>query len=378
MSTRANTGGEPISHERRKVIHAAGPDSVTLGARLQGAQHFGLTVQNMDRAFEFYTEVLGGIEVMRDGDFHGAPIHNTLLTDQEIIARELKVDPRTIGVPDLKDGAQRLDVRFVQFDNFVIELLQYRGAEQPMGKGDSWAEPRDHMSPAYPRSMHICFYIRDDVNFAKFISDLEAECARRGMAQVKANRVITVETEEQRKAAPMSANVNKITQGKSNGWSLIYCKGPEGEQLEFVQALGPVKETFQQALAQRCQTQSADCPGAGYSRVPDNAFSVVAEIRAKPGKENELRAATLPLIELVRSDPKTIAYFLQEDREANGHFIFYEVFANESDFEAHNAKPYVQAWFAKLPELAEGGVHAMKMKILTPLQAPGDRSHKLS
>jgi hypothetical protein len=96
----------------------------------------------MDRAFEFYTEVLGGNEVMRDGDFHGAPIHNTLLTDQEIIARELKVDPRTIGVPDLRGGAQRLDVRFVQFDNFVIELLQYRGAEQPMGNGDSWAEPR--------------------------------------------------------------------------------------------------------------------------------------------------------------------------------------------------------------------------------------------
>ena len=48
-----------------------------LGARLQGVQHFGLTVQNMDRAFEFYTEVLGGTEVMRDGDFHGERIHNT-------------------------------------------------------------------------------------------------------------------------------------------------------------------------------------------------------------------------------------------------------------------------------------------------------------
>ena len=48
------------------------------------------------------------------------------------------------------------------------------------------------MSPAYPRSMHICFYIRDDVDFNKFIHDLEAESARRGMTQVKANRVITV------------------------------------------------------------------------------------------------------------------------------------------------------------------------------------------
>ena len=277
MSAIKNTSVEPISYERREIIGivgaatltgvassllgAASPavaqqngkdlDNAPLGARLQGAQHFGLTVQNMDRAFEFYTEVLGGNEVMRDGDFHGVPIHNTLMTDQEIIARTLKVDPRTIGVPDLKGGAQRLDVRFVQFDNFVIELLQYREANQPMGNGDSWAEPRDHMSPAYPRSMHICFYIRDDVDFNKFIHDLEAESARRGMTQVRANRIVTVQTEQERFSAPIDTNTNKITAGKSNGWALIYCKGPEGEQLEFVQALSPVKEVFANALAER-------------------------------------------------------------------------------------------------------------------------------
>jgi catechol 2,3-dioxygenase-like lactoylglutathione lyase family enzyme len=285
MSSNLSTGIEPMGTDRREVLRAAGGaaiggiaaatlamntsalaqnaadpnpvsvagnrDNAALGARLQGVQHFGLTVQNMDRAFAFYTEVLGGNEVMRDGDFRGEKIHNTLLTDQEIVARERKVNPRTIGVPDLRGGEQRLDVRFVQFDNVVIELLQYRDAQQPMGGGDSWAEPRDHMSPAYPRSMHICFYIRDDVDFNKFIHDLEAESARRGMTQVKANRVITVTSEEERQAAPLEANTNKITEGKSDGWALIYCKGPEGEQLEFVQALGPVKKTFQDALAAR-------------------------------------------------------------------------------------------------------------------------------
>ena len=230
---------------------AEGRNNAPLGARLQGVQHFGLTVQNMDRAFEFYTEVLGGNEVMRDGDFQGEKIHNTLMTDQEILARELKVNPRTIGVPDLTSGEQRLDVRFVQFDNVVIELLQYRDARQPMGNGDSWAEPRSHMSPAYPRSMHICFYIRDDVDFDRFIHDLEAESARRGMTQVKANRVITVRSEQERRAAPMSSNTIKVTEGPSNGWSLIYCKGPEGEQLEFVQVLGPVKKTFETAMGTR-------------------------------------------------------------------------------------------------------------------------------
>lgn len=105
-------------------------------------------------------------------------------------------------------------------------------------------------------------------------------------------------------------------------------------------------------------------PGKGYAQIPRGAFSVVAEVRAKPGKEAELRAITLPLIALVRSDPKNLVYFLQEDREAPGHFVFYEVFANQEDFEAHNNMPYVKAWFEKLPELAEGGVKAMKMQIL--------------
>ena len=237
----------PQQSAAQDARRAAARNSGSLGARLQGVQHFGLTVQNMDRAFAFYTEVLGGTEVMRDGDFQGERIHNTLLTDQEIEARVRRVNPRTMGIPDLRGGAQRLDVRFIQFDNVVIELLQYRDAEQQAGSGSSFAEPLDHMSPAFPRMMHICFHLRDDVDFNRFIADLEAESARRGMTQVRANRTITVMSEQERLAAPIEANSNSITEGRSNGWTLIYCKGPEGEQLEFVQALGPVKRLFDDA-----------------------------------------------------------------------------------------------------------------------------------
>jgi catechol 2,3-dioxygenase-like lactoylglutathione lyase family enzyme len=70
-----------------------------LGSRLQGVQHVGLTVQNMERAFEFYTQVLGGTDVFRHGDFQGDAVHDTLLADQEIRANELGVNPHTIGVP---------------------------------------------------------------------------------------------------------------------------------------------------------------------------------------------------------------------------------------------------------------------------------------
>lgn len=102
----------------------------------------------------------------------------------------------------------------------------------------------------------------------------------------------------------------------------------------------------------------------GDNQIPEGAYSIVAQVRAKPGKEDALRAATLPLIALVRGEPKNLVYFLQEDREKPGHFIFYEIFASKADFEAHNATPHVKEWFAKLPELADGEVKVMRMEIL--------------
>ena len=103
--------------------------------------------------------------------------------------------------------------------------------------------------------------------------------------------------------------------------------------------------------------------GKGYARIPKGAYSVIAEVRAKPGKIEDLRAATLPLIALVRSDPKNLVYFFQEDRDNPGHFVFFEVFATKEDFEAHNNMPYVKVWFAKLPDLAEGGVKTTRMEV---------------
>ena len=182
-------------------------DNAPLGKRILGFQHFGLTVQNMDRAYAFYTDVLGGTEVMRDGDFHGEKIQNTLMLNDEIEAHEKKINPATNGVPDLRNGEQRLDVRFIQFDNMVLELLHYRENKEPMGTGAAWAPAHEHRSPAYPRSLHLCFHLRDDVDFNKFIHDLEAEAARRGMTNVRANRTVAVVTEEGRKKAPLGRHV---------------------------------------------------------------------------------------------------------------------------------------------------------------------------
>jgi quinol monooxygenase YgiN len=103
--------------------------------------------------------------------------------------------------------------------------------------------------------------------------------------------------------------------------------------------------------------------GLRYDEIPEGAYAVVAEVHARPGMESELREATLPLVEKVRAEPNNLLYFLQEDREAPGVFVFYEIFVSKADFEAHNATAHVQAWFAKLPALADGGVKVVRMEI---------------
>lgn len=118
------------------------------------------------------------------------------------------------------------------------------------------------------------------------------------------------------------------------------------------------------ATAGMAPAMAQKAAGFRYDDIPAGAYSVVAEVRAKPGKERELREATLPLVALVRNEPNNLLYFLHEDREAPGHFIFYEIFASEADFDAHNATAHVQAKFARLPELANGGVKVVRMEIL--------------
>lgn len=107
-----------------------------------------------------------------------------------------------------------------------------------------------------------------------------------------------------------------------------------------------------------------DANGVRYADIPADAYAVVAQVRAKPGKEEALRAITLPLVAQVRAEPNNLLYFLQENRESSGHFIFTEIFASQADFEAHNRTPHVQSWFARLPELADGGVTVIRMGIL--------------
>ena len=156
------------------TVNPAARNKGPLGARLQGVQHFGVTVQNMDRAFTFYTEVLGGTEVMRDGDFHGERIHNTLLADQDIEARARQVNPRTLGIPDLRGGSQRLADGYIDVLGARLTMWQAAWrlaeglpAEREVAIAKLWAADAGH------RVAHTTVHVHGGVGI-----DLDGEAHR--------------------------------------------------------------------------------------------------------------------------------------------------------------------------------------------------------
>ena len=93
---------------------------------------------------------------------------------------------------------------------------------------------------------------------------LESECVRRGIKNVVFNRIVRVRTAEERAAIsqrynsfkfwnepdPETGNLAETEWGAFEGWSLFYCKGPNGEQLEFNQVTRNVKTLFAKAKAE--------------------------------------------------------------------------------------------------------------------------------
>lgn len=100
---------------------------------LNAIQHVGVTVADLDRSVEWYTEVLGGVEVNSAGGngWVGNDVEQ-LLMQHELLQGSPKSD-FTAGLQD--GGPDQLDARYVNFGPLQVELLDYHA--QTGEEGDS-------------------------------------------------------------------------------------------------------------------------------------------------------------------------------------------------------------------------------------------------
>jgi len=80
-------------------------------------------------------------------------------------------------------------------------------------------------------------------------------------------------------------------------------------------------------------------------------LTVIAIIKAKSGKETELRDTLLALIPITRNEPGCINYDLHVSTENPGHFAFHENWASQQHLADHLARPHLVALAAKGAEL---------------------------
>jgi quinol monooxygenase YgiN len=80
-------------------------------------------------------------------------------------------------------------------------------------------------------------------------------------------------------------------------------------------------------------------------------LTVVAQIRAKPGKESAVRQELLSLVAPSRKDAGCLNYDLHQELESPALFLFHENWASKAHLDAHLQKPDLQAVLARVGQL---------------------------
>lgn len=80
-------------------------------------------------------------------------------------------------------------------------------------------------------------------------------------------------------------------------------------------------------------------------------LTVVAEMLAKPGKENDLRQALLALVEPTRKEDGCVQYDVHQSTEASGQFVFYENWTSRAHLDRHLKSAHMTAFAKIAPEL---------------------------
>ncbi len=84
--------------------------------------------------------------------------------------------------------------------------------------------------------------------------------------------------------------------------------------------------------------------------------TVVAEMKAKLGKEAELKENLIGLLHPTHQEEGCINYDMHQSAEDSSTFLFYENWTSKEALDQHLAMPHLKAFFAKTPDLIDGEV----------------------
>lgn len=88
----------------------------------------------------------------------------------------------------------------------------------------------------------------------------------------------------------------------------------------------------------------------------DRPLTVVARIRARRDRVDELRAALDELIHATRQEPGCVAYDLHVGADDPTVFVFHETWSDRTSWERHNASAHIQRFRGLAEGLVDGEI----------------------
>src|SRR5579859_1057391 len=86
----------------------------------------------------------------------------------------------------------------------------------------------------------------------------------------------------------------------------------------------------------------------------EKTLTVIAHVKARPGREADVRKELLSLVAPSRKDPGCVNYDLHQAVDDPASFLFHENWASKAHLDQHLSKPDLQAVLARLgPLVAE-------------------------
>jgi catechol 2,3-dioxygenase-like lactoylglutathione lyase family enzyme len=216
--------------------------------KMSAIQHVGITTTNLTRSTDFYVNVMGGVEVISAGGegWQGNDVYQLLMQQALLGGPEAAKWAANLST----GGTDTLSARYVTIGGLALELLDYHAVNKNADPNATDFFPKhseSNVAPSVAGNMHISFDVREDVDLNDVVTRLENASHARGYTNVWCNRVVPVDGHQDYAGLPKEDQSYEIKDGKSpfDGWSLAYCKGPDGEQVR--------------SLAERCALSSVVC-----------------------------------------------------------------------------------------------------------------------
>ncbi len=94
-------------------------------------------------------------------------------------------------------------------------------------------------------------------------------------------------------------------------------------------------------------------------------LTVVARVRAKPGKEDMVLQYLLAMVEATRKEAGCLNYDLHVSHDDATVFLFYENWSSKAHLDAHAQSAHIQAFRARTAEWLAGPVEIKLFRMVT-------------